>query len=66
MKKVPQISTQEAAQKVKSGDVIIAGGFGMTGNPVHLLNALAETDVNDLTSWVFGIFVFKIHMVIYK
>jgi 3-oxoacid CoA-transferase len=49
MKNVPQISCQVAAQLVKSGDVIIAGGFGMTGNPVHLLNALAETKTNNLT-----------------
>jgi len=49
MKVVQQISADEAARMVKSGDVIIAGGFGMTGNPVHLLHALAETDVTDLT-----------------
>ncbi len=49
MKKVPQITAQEAAHKIKSGDVLIAGGFGMTGNPVHLLHALAETEVRDLT-----------------
>jgi len=49
MKKVPQISAQEAAQKVNSGDVLIAGGFGMTGNPVHLLHALAETETKNLT-----------------
>jgi 3-oxoacid CoA-transferase len=33
---------------VKSGDRILVGGFGMTGNPVHLLHALAETGVRDL------------------
>ncbi len=49
MKHVPQISVNEAAEKVSVGDIIIAGGFGMTGNPVHLLHALAETDVRDLT-----------------
>lgn len=49
MKVTPQISLTEAAKLVKSGDVMIVGGFGMTGNPVHLLHALAETDVNDLT-----------------
>lgn len=27
----------------------MVGGFGMTGNPVHLLHALAETGVQDLT-----------------
>ena len=25
------------------------GGFGMTGNPVHLVHALAERDVKNLT-----------------
>lgn len=49
MRTVPQISTAEAAALVKTGDVLMAGGFGMTGNPVHLLNALAETDVRELT-----------------
>lgn len=49
MKVVPQISLQEASTKISSGDVLIVGGFGMTGNPVHLLHAIAETDVKDLT-----------------
>lgn len=49
MKDVPQITAEEAAALVKTGDRIMAGGFGMTGNPVHLLHALAETDTNNLT-----------------
>ena len=49
MKVVPQISLSEAASLVKSGDTMIVGGFGMTGNPVHLLHAIAQTDVKDLT-----------------
>ena len=49
MKNVPQVSTTEAAALIKSGDTMIVGGFGMTGNPVHLLNALAETQTNELT-----------------
>ncbi len=49
MKIVPQISAAEAAAMVKSGDTILVGGFGMTGNPVHLVHALAETDVTGLT-----------------
>ncbi len=49
MKTTPQISLQDAAAKVRSGDTLIVGGFGMTGNPVHLLHAIAETDVNQLT-----------------
>lgn len=49
MKQVPIISAEEAANLVKDGDRIMAGGFGMTGNPVHLLHALAETNTKDLT-----------------
>ncbi|NIB38709.1 3-oxoacid CoA-transferase subunit B [Pseudomaricurvus alkylphenolicus] len=49
MNTVPQITAEEAAKKIQTGDVIIAGGFGMTGNPVHLLHALAETETNNLT-----------------
>lgn len=48
MKKIPQISAQEAAGMVKSGDTLLCGGFGMTGAPVHLLHALAETATRDL------------------
>ena len=49
MKKVPQITAAEAAAMVKDGAVLLGGGFGMTGNPVHLLHALAETNTKDLT-----------------
>ena len=49
MKRVPQITAAEAARLVKDGDVLLVGGFGMTGNPVHLVHALAETDVRGLT-----------------
>ena len=49
MKSVPQISAQEAAGKVRSGDTLVVGGFGMTGHPIHLLHAIAETGVNNLT-----------------
>ena len=49
MKQVPQISCQEAAALVKDGDTLLVGGFGMTGNPVHLLNELAKTNTKDLT-----------------
>jgi len=49
MKIVPQLTVTAAAKLVNSGDTILVGGFGMTGNPVHLLHALAETDVRDLT-----------------
>ncbi|MDE0003411.1 MAG: 3-oxoacid CoA-transferase [Rhodospirillaceae bacterium] len=49
MKTVPLISAAEAARKVKSGDVLVVGGFGMTGTPIHLLDAIAEIEVRDLT-----------------
>lgn len=49
MKQVPVISLEEAAALVKSGDTLLVGGFGMTGNPVHLVHALAETGTRDLT-----------------
>ncbi|MEY4529638.1 MAG: hypothetical protein RLZZ156_359 [Deinococcota bacterium] len=49
MKKVPQITAQEAAALVSNGDTILVGGFGMTGHPVHLVHALAETATKDLT-----------------
>ena len=49
MKTVPLISAADAARKVKTGDVLVVGGFGMTGTPIHLLDAIAETDVGDLT-----------------
>jgi 3-oxoacid CoA-transferase len=49
LKSVPQISAEQAATLVKNGDVLMAGGFGMTGNPVHLLHALAESGVSGLT-----------------
>ncbi|VAW39251.1 Succinyl-CoA:3-ketoacid-coenzyme A transferase subunit A / Succinyl-CoA:3-ketoacid-coenzyme A transferase subunit B, partial [hydrothermal vent metagenome] len=44
-----QISLETAVSHIKSGDTILVGGFGMTGNPVHLLHALAETEVDNLT-----------------
>lgn len=49
MKTVAQITVKEAAALVKSGDSLMVGGFGMTGNPVHLLHALAETKTKNLT-----------------
>lgn len=49
MKTIPQISLQEAVAKVKDGDTLLQGGFGMTGNPVHLMHALAETKTKNLT-----------------
>ena len=49
MRTIPQLSVAEAAALVPDGAVIMVGGFGMTGNPVHILHALAERDVKNLT-----------------
>jgi 3-oxoacid CoA-transferase len=49
MKTIPQLTVTEAAALVPDGASLMAGGFGMTGNPVHLLHALAERPVKNLT-----------------
>ncbi len=49
MKQVPIIDLHTAARMVKEGDVLLQGGFGMTGNPVHLMHALAEIGTKELT-----------------
>jgi len=49
MKNVPQLTAAEAAALIPDGATIMVGGFGMTGNPVHLLHALAERAVKNLT-----------------
>jgi len=49
VKPVPRISPARAAALVKTGDTILVGGFGMTGNPTQVLHALAETDTGELT-----------------
>jgi 3-oxoacid CoA-transferase len=49
MKKVPIIDLYTAAKMVKDGDTLLQGGFGMTGNPVHLMHALAEIGTKNLT-----------------
>ena len=49
MKQVPIIDLKTSASLVKDGDILLQGGFGMTGNPVHLMHALAETGTKNLT-----------------
>lgn len=49
MKVVPQITAVSAANLINNGDTLLVGGFGMTGNPVHLLHALADTDKKGFT-----------------
>jgi 3-oxoacid CoA-transferase len=48
MKTVPIIDLHTAALMVKEGDTLLQGGFGMTGNPVHLMHALAEIGTRNL------------------
>jgi 3-oxoacid CoA-transferase len=49
MRRVPIIDLLTAAKMVKDGDTLLQGGFGMTGNPVHLMKALAELGTKNLT-----------------
>ena len=49
MKTVPILSPADAAALVRDGANLMAGGFGMTGAPVHLLHALAERGTGGLT-----------------
>lgn len=49
MKQVPQITLIKAAGLVKTGDTVLVGGFGMTGNPTNLLHAIAESDIHEVT-----------------
>lgn len=50
MKIVPILTVTEAAKLIPAGASIMLGGFGMTGNPVHLVHALAERpEINNLT-----------------
>lgn len=49
MKNVPVITAEKAARLIKDGDVILVGGFGMTGNPVNIIHELAKTNTKELT-----------------
>src|SRR6476469_6267380 len=49
MREVPILTAEQAAAMVTSGQTLLVGGFGMTGTPVHLVHALAETSVRALT-----------------
>ena len=42
-------SAQEALEKVKTGDTIMVGGFGLVGSPLTLIQGLVEKEVRDLT-----------------
>ena len=44
------ISAEEAVANVRSGDVVMVGGFGLVGAPLTLLDALVEhSEATDLT-----------------
>jgi len=45
-----QKNIKDALAIVKNGDTIMIGGFLHCGNPQHLVQALTETDVEDLTT----------------
>lgn len=44
-----QTTVIEVINKVKSGDTIMVGGFGLIGSPLTLIDALIEHDATDLT-----------------
>lgn len=43
------MSTVHAIQKIKSGDTIMVGGFGLVGAPLSLIDQLTKEEVKDLT-----------------
>lgn len=49
MNKKNIIDLAQIKNLIKSGDTIIVGGFGMTGTPIHLLNAISESGITSLT-----------------
>lgn len=42
-------SVQQALKGLQSGMTIISGGFGLCGIPENLINAIAQSDINNLT-----------------
>lgn len=47
MSKIKSVS--EALAVIKSGDVVLCGGFGLVGAPLSLIEGMTELDVNQLT-----------------
>ena len=44
------VSAEEAVSRIRSGDTLMVGGFGLVGAPALLVEALAETSTaRDLT-----------------
>jgi len=48
---VPAIrqSAEEAVRLIRSGSTVMVGGFGLSGVPLRLIDALEKTEVRDLT-----------------
>jgi len=46
---VKEITLQEATSLVHDGDTVMVGGFLANGTPKHIVDALAESAVHDLT-----------------
>lgn len=44
-----RVTAAEAVAQVRTGDVIMVGGFGLSGAPLTLIEALAAQDRGDLT-----------------
>ena len=45
----PVISAEEAVSQIRSGSVVLVGGFGLCGLPEKLLGALSKFPVDNLT-----------------
>ncbi|MBP3039422.1 CoA transferase subunit A [Bacillaceae bacterium Marseille-Q3522] len=43
------VEAAEAVQSINSGDALLVGGFGLSGTPLTLIDALAVSDKTDLT-----------------
>lgn len=43
------IESSEIQKHFKSGDVILTGGFGLSGTPLTIIDELLKTDIRDLT-----------------
>ena len=43
------ISMDDAIAKIKSGDTVMIGGFGVVGTPHKLVDALLSSDIRDIT-----------------
>jgi acyl CoA:acetate/3-ketoacid CoA transferase alpha subunit len=44
------ISAEEAVGRIRTGDTVMVGGFGLVGAPLRLIDALVEaSDATDLT-----------------